>query len=128
MSARIVLVQPNSNWHRLLHLLDRNDGTLYKAQLYKPRAGYQPEHAEVVTDGMPKLTEYSLLASGAMRYEEQAARMGWVSIQRWNNRAWVILLPKGRSILKALRKGESWNRDSDVAVRPKFKYHKTITV
>lgn len=125
MSAKTNLLKPNSNWHRLLHLLDRNEGTLYKAQLYKPK---KDRACDIIVDGMPLMTEYSLLASSAMRYEEQAARMGLVSIQRWNNRAWVILLPKGRSVLKALAEGKSWNKDLDVAVRPKLKYHKTITV
>lgn len=125
MSAKTNLLKPNSNWHRLLHLLDRNGGTLYKAQLYKPKAG---RVCDIDTDGMPLMTEYSLLASSAMRYEEQAARMGLVSVQRWNNRAWVILLPKGRSVLKAFTEGNSWNKETDVAVRPSFKYHKTITV
>lgn len=131
MSAKSNVIQPNSNWHRLLHLLDRNGGTLYLAQLYKPKSKgdgklYSPDHP-IVTDGMPKMTEYSLmLNSAAMRYERQAERMGWVMVQKWNNRTWVTLLPKGRSVLKALAEGKNWNREADVAVRASFKYRSTV--
>ncbi len=105
MTARFL--KPNSNWHRLVHLLDRNDGTLYLAQLYKPKAG-QAAHPEVITDGMPQLTEYALL-DYRNRYEKQAALMGWVNIQRHRNRTWVTLLPRGREALKAFAKNEVWN-------------------
>jgi hypothetical protein len=115
MSAKSNVIQPNSNWHRLLHLLDRNGGTLYLAQLYKSKSKgdgkfYSPDHP-IVTDGMPKMTEYKLaLASASMRYERQAERMGWVMVQKWNNRTWVTLLPKGRSVLKALAEGKMWSK------------------
>lgn len=122
MTAKIF--KPNSNWHRLVHLLDRNGGTLYLAQLYKPRQN-QPEHPEVITDGMPKLTEYELIQY-AMRYEKQAARMGWVNIQQYRNRTWVTILPKGRSVLKAFAAGASWNRESDTPVRILKSIHKII--
>jgi len=120
MPARII--KPNSNWHRLVHLLDRNRGTMYLAQLYKPKRG-QAKHPEVVTDGMPLMTEFGLLSGPAMRYEAQAERMGFVRIQRQNNRTWITLLPKGRDVLKAFAEGKKWNTQED---RPVFEIHKTV--
>lgn len=124
MAAKIL--KPKSNWHRLVHLLDRNGGMLYIAQLYKPRQN-QPEHPEVIRDGMPQLTEYSLMRGrAAMGYERQAERMGWVNIQRYRGRVWVTLLPKGRSVLKAFEVGASWNSESNEPVRILQSIHKTI--
>ena len=120
-------IKPNSNWHRLLHLLDANGGTLYLAQLYKPRGG-KATHPEVITNGMPLMTEFDLIAGPNKRYEKQAQHMGWVSIQRWKNRTWVTLLPKGRTILKALAEGKAWDREADVIARTPFKYRKTVTL
>ena len=113
MSASSKVYKPESNWHRLVHLLALNGGTLYLAQMYKPKRRsdgtlYSIDHF-IETNGMPKLTEYKLLASQSMRYEQQAMHMGWVTIQRWNNRTWVTLLPKGRSVLKAFRDGKNWD-------------------
>ena len=125
MAAKIV--KPNSNWHRLVHLLDRNRGTLYLAQLYKPKTG-QAGHPEVIRD-MPLLTEYSLMRGrGAMGYERQAERMGWVNIQRHRNRVWVTLLPKGRSVLKAFEVGASWNTETNEAGKISQSFRKTIRV
>ena len=123
MTAKIF--KPNSNWHRLVHLLDRNGGTLYLAQLYKPHAG-EPQHTDVITEGMPKLTEYSLIGGQDLRYEKVASRMGWVNIQRHRNRVWVTLLPKGRTILKAFTEGNSWNRIDETPVKPLKSVHITI--
>ena len=120
MTAKIV--KPNSNWHRLVHLLDRNGGMLYLAQLYKPKMG-QAGHPEVIRD-MPLLTEYSLMRGRAsMGYERQAERMGWVNIQRRRNRVWVTLLPKGRDVLRAFADGKKWNTQED---RPVLELHKVV--
>ena len=125
MSAKPKVFKPLSNWHRLVHLLDLNGGTLYKAQLYKPRANYQPDHPEVITDGMPLLTERNLL-SYAARYEMQASHMGWVTIQKHHNRAWVTLLPRGRSALKTFRDGKNWDVESQCAIASLHKFRKVI--
>lgn len=125
MAAKIL--KPKSNWHRLVHLLDRNRGTLYLAQLYKPKMG-QAGHPEVIRD-MPLLTEYSLMRGrGSMGYERQAERMGWVNIQKHRNRVWVTLLPKGRSVLKAFEVGASWNSESNEPVRILQSIHKTFKI
>lgn len=110
MSARIRVVKPQSNWHRLLHLLAANGGTLYVSQLYNRKKEGD------IKGNMPKMTDYKAIASASMNYENQAEHMGWVIIQRWNNRTWVVLMPKGRTILKALDDGQGWDRDSDKPV------------
>lgn len=120
------LVRQNSNWHRLLHLLDRNGGMLYLAQLYKPRK-HQPTHDDVITDGMPKMTEAALL-SYAARYEKRAQWLGWVSIQYVNNRSWVTLLPKGREVLKAFRDGKNWDVEKKRPIAKLLKYTKQISL
>ncbi len=112
--CKVNIFKPNTNWHRLLHLLDRNGGMLYIAQLYKPRK-HQASHDDVITDGMPKMTEASLL-SYESRYEQRADWMGWVDVQKRNNRVWVTLLPRGRDVLKAFEAGQKWDRLEDQAV------------
>jgi hypothetical protein len=122
------IMKPMSNWHRMLHLLDLNGGTLYKAQLYVPktdiiwdseldsnsRIAYtlstrkRPDHL-IKTDGMPKMTNVSAMKPTSYAYEERGHKLGLVFIQRYNNRKYITLLPKGRDILnRFFRQDLNW--------------------
>lgn len=116
-------LKPMSNWHRMLTMLDRNDGTLYRAQMYQQPATmwsearstvYKPEqHSDVITGGMPKMTGVKASKPLSFAYEHRAEKMGLIAIQYHNNRKWIILLPKGRTVLMILDRGQSWVPDSD---------------
>lgn len=111
------IMKPLSNWHRMLHLLDLNGGTLYKAQIYvsksyrdhvKMRDVIRPDH-QIKTDGMPKMTNTAATKPSSYAYEERGHRLGLVSIQRYNNRKYITLLPKGRDILnRFFRQDLNW--------------------
>ena len=110
-------LKPNTNWHRLLHLLDLNQGTLYRAQLYVIKNYYDHVHGRIVmspdhlikTDGMPKMTRTSAFKPASYAYEHRAERFGLVAISHFNNRKYVTLLPKGRDVLdNFFRKNKKW--------------------
>ena len=110
------IMKPLSNWHRMLHLLDLNGGTLYKAQMYVSKTRYNaacclvstPDHS-IKTDGMPKMTNVSAMKPTSYAYEERGHKLGLVAIQRYKNRKYVTLLPKGRDILnRFFRQGLKW--------------------
>lgn len=124
------VLKPNTNWHRMLHLLDLNQGTLYRAQLYVPKmnvrfkatgdyykngspkhkmvGGMTPDH-NIRTDGMPKMTNVAANKPTSYAYEHRADRMGLVAVSRYNNRKYVTLLPKGKDVLdNFFRKGKKW--------------------
>ncbi len=109
-------LKPNTNWHRMLHLLEINQGTLYRAQLYVAKTRYnaqgarisQPEHP-IRTYGMPKMTNVSAFKPTSYAYEHRAEKYGLVAISRYNNRKYITLLPKGRDVLdNFFRKGKKW--------------------
>ena len=123
------IMKPMSNWHRMLHLLDLNGGTLYKAQIYVPKTDIKkfvgsPDSTgrstifydyktrldhQIKTDGMPKMTNTTALKPTSYAYEERGHKLGLVVIQRYNNRKYVTLLPKGRDILnRFFRKDLNW--------------------
>lgn len=113
-------LKPKSNWHRMLTMLDRNGGTLYRAQMYQPKSGWNYKtrkpiqvnnHPDIDTGGMPKMTGVSAMAPLSYAYEHRAEKMGLVTIQRHKNRKWIILLPKGKTVLMILDRGQSWVPD-----------------
>ena len=114
-------LKPMSNWHRMLTMLERNGGTLYRAQMYQQpewswssatnRSYQTDQHGYVTTGGMPKMTRVSALAPPSYAYEHRAEAMGLVAIQRHKNRKWIVLLPKGRTVLAVLDRGQTWVPD-----------------
>ena len=125
----VTYLKPNTNWHRLLHLLELNQGTLYRAQLYAPKSytkkqlidpvsfgspvykytnAISPDHP-IRTDGMPKMTRTAAFKPSSYAYEHRAEKYGLVAISRYNNRKYITLLPKGRDVLdNFFRKGKKW--------------------
>ncbi len=122
-------MRPMSNWHRMLHLLDLNGGTLYKAQMYVPKTDTRTQmvgHSQygtpkykytivkrmdhsINTNGMPKMTNVSAMKPASYAYEERGHKLGLVCIQRYNNRKYITLLPKGRDILnRYFRQDLNW--------------------
>lgn len=111
-------IKPNSNFHRMLTMLNLNGGTLYRAQMYQPSTTWDQatgksikavdKHAYVYTGGMPKMTRQYALKPNIFSYERRGGVMGLVNVQEYGNRTWVTLLPKGRDILALLDKGYSW--------------------
>lgn len=114
-------LKPMSNWHRMLTMLNLNGGTLYRAQMYQQpatvwsptrRAMHTPDqHTDIDTGGMPKMTRVSALAPLLFAYEHRAEAMGLVVTRYHNNRKWIILLPKGRTVLTVLDRGQTWVPD-----------------
>lgn len=113
-------LKPMSNWHRMLTMLDRNDGTLYKAQMYQGKSSVISStglvrrldpHPYVATGGMPKMTGVKASKPLSFAYEHRAEKMGLVAIQYHKNRKWIVLLPKGRTVLMILDRGQTWVPD-----------------
>ena len=122
---------PKSNWHRMLTMLALNGGTLYRAQMYRPKPnimtivdinGVQQYrsipardiHSYIDTGHMPKMTNVSAFAPLSYAYEHRAADMGLVAVTRFDNRKWITLLPKGRAVLAMLDAGIAWEPNGKI--------------
>ena len=101
-------IKPRSNWHRMLTMLALNGGMLYPAQIYAPRGSTPNNHAYIKTGGLPKMSQVAAFAPLSYAYEHRAENMGLVTIRRHKNRKWVVLLPKGKDVLKMLDDGQTW--------------------
>lgn len=113
-------LKPKSNWHRMLKMLELNGGTLYRAQMYQSDATWDSthhilsqvdQHPEVITGGMPKMTGVKACMPLSYAYEHRAEKMGLVTIQRHKNRKWIVILPKGKTVLMGLDRGQTWVPD-----------------
>ncbi len=117
-------LKPCSYWHRMLKMLNLNGGTLYRAQMYQSKSGWNyktrkpiktNDHPYIHTGGMPKMTNVAAMAPRKYAYEHRAEDMGLVTIRYHKNRKWIILLPKGYSVLREyLDQGRTWNPKTDV--------------
>ncbi len=111
-------LKPQSNWHRMLKMLNLNGGTLYRAQMYQSKkymtssSGHTfqiDNHPYIHTGGMPKMTCVSAMAPLDYAYEHRAEAFGLVVIRYHKNRKWIILLPKGYTVLREyLDQGRDW--------------------
>ena len=110
-------LKPQSNWHRMLTMLNQNGGTLYRAQMYQSKTSMVSStglvckidhHPYINTGGMPKMTCVSALAPLSYAYEHRAEVFGLVTIRYHKNRKWIVLLPKGRTVLMVLDRGQTW--------------------
>ena len=129
----IVVMKPNTSWHRMLDILDLNGGTLYRAQMYKERkekfnsATQEFErvvnHDDVKTS-MPKLTSRDGMTGTRNQWETIGSIYELVTLEWKNNRKLITITQKGRDVLKTFRDGNEWavdkfvdNRDFDTAYR-----------
>lgn len=102
-------IKPRSNFHRLLTMLHLNGGTLSPIHFYAARGSKPDNHQWVDTGGMRKMSMVSPFKPLSFHYEHRAEDMGLVTIQRYKNRKWVVLLPKGRDVLlRVLDGGHTW--------------------